>query len=315
MKKTFHPGDADAKTRIDVYVKDALGLSRADTKRLFDEGRVRVGHHKAKKGDTVQPGSTVEVDVVETGTGVLPEPDASLRVLFEDAALLALDKRAGQPCHPLRPSETGTLANAIVARWPECAAVGDNPLEAGLAHRLDTETSGVVLVARTQPVWKALRAAFTERTVTKKYLAVSKGPLADEGEIGVPLAQKGDHVQPAPEADDEAREALTRFTVLSRKGAWSLVELTLVTGVMHQARAHLASVGAPIAGDTRYGGVAVPGLSRFFLHAAEVGVKHPITGSMLTANSPLPEDLRSALETLGLAAPVSSGPGPSGATR
>jgi 23S rRNA pseudouridine1911/1915/1917 synthase len=204
-----------------------------------------------------------------------------------------VDKPAGVPCQPLSSGETGTVANALVARYPEMATVGDDPREAGLCHRLDVETSGVLLAARNRPVWEALRAAFSgDREVEKRYLALVKGPLADEGVIEVPLAHAGDHVRPDFAA---GRPARTEFKVLARKGPFALVQVQLVTGVLHQVRAHLAGVGAPIVGDTLYDGPPEPGLSRFFLHAAALGVVHPVSGRQLTVQSPLPPALAEVL--------------------
>jgi 23S rRNA pseudouridine1911/1915/1917 synthase len=193
--------------------------------------------------------------------------------------LVFVDKPAGVPSQPLQPGEQGTVANALIAKYPEMSSVGDDPREAGLCHRLDVETSGVILAARTREAWLQMRAAFSEeRAVEKKYLALVKGPLADEGIIDVPLAHSGDHVVPGLV---EGRPAITEFSVRARRGSYALVDVKLVTGVLHQVRAHLAAVGAPIVGDTLYGGAAEPGLTRFFLHAVSLGVRHPTTGDFV----------------------------------
>lgn len=302
MKRTISVDEASAGKRIDLVVGDALTLSRAKVKALFDDGKVRLNHRKAKKGLALSAGDTVEVDLPEETVSTAAVADSELRVsvLHEDDVLVFVDKPAGVPTQPLQPGERGTIANALLARYPEMATVGDDPREAGLCHRLDVETSGVLLAARNKDAWKVMRAAFSEeRSIEKHYLALVSGPLADEGSIDLPLAHAGNHVVPSL---TEGRPALTEFRVLQRAGSTALVEVKLITGVLHQVRAHLAAVGAPIVGDSLYGGTAVAGLSRFFLHAASLGVRHPVTGSAVHVESPLPAELKAVLEAKGLSA-------------
>ena len=287
---------ATAGKRIDLVVGEALGLSRARVKALFEDGAVRINHKKAKKGLMVAVGDALEIDVPEAQATTAAQADTTLelRVLHEDEALVFVDKPAGMPSQPLQPGEQGTVANALIAKYPEMSAVGDDPREAGLCHRLDVETSGVLLSARTRAAWEKMRAAFSaERAVEKKDLALVKGPLADEGTIDVPLNHAGDHVVPGIEA---GRPAITEFSVRARRGSYALVDVKLVTGVLHQVRAHLAAVGAPIVGDSLYGGAAEPGLNRFFLHAVSLGVHHPVTGEFIRVESPLPPDLARVLD-------------------
>ncbi|MDP3156492.1 MAG: RluA family pseudouridine synthase [Archangium sp.] len=282
--------------RIDLVVGEALGLSRARVKALFEDGLVRINHKKAKKGLMVAAGDALEIDVPEAQASTAATADANLVVgiLHEDEALVFVDKPAGVPSQPLQPGEQGTVANALISKYPEMSSVGDDPREAGLCHRLDVETSGVLLAARTRDAWEKLRAAFSEeRAVEKKYLALVKGPLADEGTIDVPLTHAGDHVVPGM---PDGRPAITEFSVRARRGSYALVDVKLITGVLHQVRAHLAAVGAPIVGDSLYGGAAEPGLERFFLHAVSLGVRHPITGDFIRVESPLPADLAKVLD-------------------
>lgn len=297
MKHALTVDPAHAGQRVDLFVGDALKLSRSKLKGLFEGELVRLNGRKTKKGATVAAGDKVEVELDDApaGAGAVADASLALQVLHEDELLVFVDKPAGVPTQPLQPNEKGTVANALVARYPEMASVGDDPREAGLCHRLDVETSGVLLAARTRAAWEAMRAAFGEdRAVEKRYLALVTGPLADEGVIEVPLAHAGDHVRPG--LDDEGRPAVTEFSVRARHGEYSLVDVKLVTGVLHQVRAHLAAVGAPIVGDTTYGGREEPGLGRFFLHAASLGVRHPKTGDFLRVESPLPPELGKVLD-------------------
>ncbi|MBJ6763207.1 RluA family pseudouridine synthase [Myxococcaceae bacterium JPH2] len=309
---TTHTLTVDAEKagqRVDLFVGEALGLSRARLKRLFDSGAVRVNGRPAKKGLTITAGQQVSVVVEPDAPEAVPDEGFPLVVLHEDATLVFVDKPAGRPSHPLQPGETGTVANALIARYPECAQASLSPREGGLCHRLDVETSGVQVAARTREAWTTVREAFSERAVDKRYLALVTGPLVDEGEIEVPLRhhpRHPDRVEPAPHGAEDAREALSRFRVLARSGDYSLVEVRILTGVLHQVRAHLAGVGAPIVGDALYGGRESPGLSRFFLHARALELTHPVTQQRLNVESPLPAELRAELERHGLTLPEST---------
>jgi 23S rRNA pseudouridine1911/1915/1917 synthase len=295
-----------AGSRVDAYLVRALGLSRAKVKALFEARAVRIQGRAAKKGQMLSAGDAVKVELREVAAGVVAQPEAPLRFLHEDDALIFVDKPAGWPSHPLEPNETGTVGNALIARHPECEQASLDPRECGLCHRLDAETSGVLLAARTRDAWTAMRAAFSKREVDKRYWAVVTGPIADQGEVTLPLRhhpRRTDRVEPAASGGPGTREALTTFQVLSRAGEASLLEAKIETGVLHQVRAHLAAIGAPILGDPLYGGRADPELKRFFLHARALGVRHPSTGLSLSVSSPLPPELVNALARLGLAAP------------
>jgi 23S rRNA pseudouridine1911/1915/1917 synthase len=292
--------------RVDLFIGEALGLSRAKLKKLFDAGAVKVDGRTAKKGLLVTVGQRIGVVVTEERREVVPEPGAPLVVLYEDDALVFLDKPAGTPSHPLQPGETGTVANALVARHPECAEAAEDEREGGLCHRLDIETSGVMVAARTREAWTAVREAFGGRAVDKRYWALVTGPLADEGEIELPLRhhpRHPDRVEPAVEGGEGAREAHSEFRVLAREGEYSFVEVRISTGVLHQVRAHLAAVGAPIVGDALYEGREEPGLGRFFLHARALEFTHPVTQKPVRVESPLPPELLAVLERHALAVP------------
>jgi 23S rRNA pseudouridine1911/1915/1917 synthase len=304
MMRTLQLPAAATGRRLDVVVGEVLGLSRARVKSLFETGAVRVDGRRPSKGDRATAGARVEVELTEEAPALVPEPLLPLSVLYEDAWLLALDKPAGMPSHPLKPGETGTAANALVARFPEVATAGEDPREGGLVHRLDIETSGVLLAARDRESWEAVRALFHERAVDKRYWALVAGPIGDEGTIELPLRHKGEtRVEPALDGGEAGRDALSHFRVLHRAGELTLVEVRILTGVLHQVRAHLAAIGAPVVGDALYGGRPLPGLTRFFLHARSLGLVHPRTASAIHVQSPLPEELVSVLAANSLAAP------------
>ncbi|MGC4123113.1 MAG: RluA family pseudouridine synthase [Myxococcales bacterium] len=299
------PADVAASARLDRYLADALGISRRKLMDAFEAGEVRVDGRRARKGDKVVAGSEITADVPGETQPPKAQPELPLKVLVEDPAFLVVDKAAGMPTHPLDEGESGTLANALVARYPECGQASEDPRECGLAHRLDVETSGAMVAARSREVYLALRASFSGRDVEKRYLALVGGAPGEGGEIEIPIAHHPKNPRrmlacALPEDAEalKARPAVTRYKVVERLGDFALVEAEIPTGVMHQIRVHLSAVGAPVAGDTLYGGAQVPGLNRQFLHAAKLAFPHPKGGSRVEANAPLPPELESVLEAL-----------------
>ncbi len=293
-------------SRLDVFLVRTLHLSRAKVKKMFEQGAIRVDGRRAKKGDSIKVGQNVRVVLGPADDSVTPDPDAPLSVLHSDSALVFLDKAAGIPSHPLESGELGTLANALVARFPECATAAADPRDGGLCHRLAVDTSGVIVAARSAATWQRMREAFSRGAIDKRYLALVAGPIADEGEIDVPLrhraARRGSGVEPALAGGVGARRAESVFRVLGRSSDYALVEVRIITGVLHQVRAHLASIGAPVVGDALYGGRSDPSLTRFFLHALSLDLNHPETQARLKVESPLPEDLAQALARLQITA-------------
>jgi 23S rRNA pseudouridine1911/1915/1917 synthase len=265
---------------------------------LFADGAVRINGRRASKGDRVAAGDTVELTrepVSGTALRPAPDPDVPLTILVEHTELVAIAKPAGVPSQPLRAGELGTMANAIAFRFPECVAIGDDPRDGGLVHRLDIGTSGVLVVARTLEAYRALRAAFAAGMVVKHYLAITDGrPVASECDAS--LAQRGKR------AVVDAADGLPAYTEIAVEGvssAHARVRCIGRTGRMHQVRAHLAHVGAPITGDTLYGGAALPGHDGFFLHAASIAL--PLGGDQHMIEAPIPERFSRALAACGLA--------------
>jgi 23S rRNA pseudouridine1911/1915/1917 synthase len=289
------PPDAAA-DRLDRAVARLYGVSRARAMEWIADGRVRVAGRRAPKGAQVGPCARISVRLPPSDAPV-PQPELPIRIVHADEHIVLADKPAGMPSHPLKPGETGTAANALVGRFPELAQVGPAPREGGLVHRLDGDTSGLLLAARTGPSHAALRAQFAARTVEKGYLALVAGELHAGGEIAVPLAHDPHdprRVRAASDSDwaeaHDARTALTRFEPRERRHGYTLVDVEIPTGVLHQIRAHLAFIGHPVAGDDLYGGPRLPGLSRHFLHAARLAFAHP-AGGRAEFESPLPPDL------------------------
>lgn len=307
--------DTLAGTRLDKLLVGQLpGLGRAAAKRLFDEGRVRVlsaGHtraHNGAKGDVAAMGDVIEVEIdTEQATSAVADPEAPLTLVLERDDLIIVDKPAGQPTAPLAPGERGTLANALVARYPELAGIGFSPREPGLVHRLDTETSGLVLAARTAAAFEALSRALKEGRLDKRYhLLCQGGDLPESGTIEIPLAphpKDRRRVYPCIHERDVARyaprPATTEYTRKRACGDLWLVEARAAKASRHQIRAHFAAIGHPLAGDTLYGGPAVPGLGRHALHAASIAWSGDKAVPAFHAISPLPEDMRRLVEGSG----------------
>ena len=283
-------------------------LDRSTVLELIDRSQIRIHDRPAKKGARLEAGDILTcLDIPEPADLKLrPNPDLPLAVLCEDDFVLALDKPAGQPTHPLRFAETGTLANALVARYPALAAIGDDRLFPALLHRLDTQTSGLVLAAKTAAAYANLRAQFRRFTVQKHYLALVHGRVEKPGSFAAPLTHQtrspckravARNPDKIPKSDLFAAE--TAWTPLETGQEFSLLDVTIYTGVTHQIRCHLAAAGFPIAGDALYGAPVsslqsqVSGLSsspRHWLHAARLICTHPATGKSLDVSSPLPPD-------------------------
>lgn len=296
VKITVAAGDEG---RVDkALARQFSDAGRRQLAAMFEAGEVRVNGKRSKKGERVVAGDVIELarqPVSGAALHPVADPDVALDVLLERDELVAIAKPAGIPSQPLRAGERGTVANAIAARWPECASIGDDPRDGGLVHRLDIGTSGVLLAARTEAAYRELRAAFGQGRVEKHYLAITDGrPVSRE--CDAPLAQRGDHVR-VDHTDGLA--AYTQFVVQDATTSHALVRCIASTGRMHQVRAHLAHVGAPLSGDRLYGGAPVLGHDGFFLHAASLRL--PFGDQTLAVEAPLPARLLSALAALGLA--------------
>jgi 23S rRNA pseudouridine1911/1915/1917 synthase len=291
--------------RMDEVVAERLGISHAKAKRILDAGQVRVDGARVKKGARARAGQRVTVEDAATASpAAQPQPELDLDVLYEDDAIVAVSKPAGQPTHPLRAGEQGSTANAIVARFPECARSSDDRREGGVAHRLDVDTSGVLLAARSPEMWRALRQAFSSHRVIKRYLAVvassDEHTPPDSGTIDAPLSQRGRRKMTTAMTRKRAQDAESRFTVLARSRGLALVRVETSSGRMHQVRAHLASIGCPLYGDALYGGPASAD-GRHLLHAESIELEHPRTQAPLRIDAPWPRARLELLRSLGLA--------------
>ena len=273
-----------------VVAQLAPELSRSQATRLASDGRVAVNGTAVKASTRVRPGDRLTVDVPPPADVGLAAEDIPLTVVHMDEQIIVIDKPAGLVVHPAPGHPGGTLANALLSLDPEIAVgMGRRP---GIVHRLDRDTSGLIVVARTDSALRALQAQFAARGVKKVDLALVRGrPRNDEAVVEAPIGRDPrDRKRMA--IVQSGRAASTRFLVRERFKNSTLLEVTIATGRTHQIRVHLASVGHPVVGDHVYGR---GGGGRLFLHAAELGFKHPATGEWLELQSPLPPELEAIL--------------------
>jgi 23S rRNA pseudouridine1911/1915/1917 synthase len=281
----------DAGARLDAFLAGPLG-SRARAQRLIEDGAVRVDGAVVPKRHRVSAGETVTVEEPPEPPPAAPVGTAEFAVPYEDEHLLVIDKPAGIVVHPARGHASGTLAQALAD-----VAGGGEEGRAGIVHRLDRETSGLLVVARSGEAHRRLKAALQARDVTREYLALVEGrPPARRGTIDAPLGRDR-RVRTRTSTDtDDPREAVTHFEIERALPATTLLRVRLETGRTHQIRAHLLAIGHPVLGDPEYGTPGLLGLERQFLHAVRLVFAHPFTGETVEVVSELPADLRAALE-------------------
>ncbi len=303
-----------AGARLDVALaRLAPDLSRARVKRLVEAGHARVGGRVAKPAARLRAGDALEVEVPPPEpTAALPQ-DLPLSVLHEDRDLVVLDKAAGMVVHPARGTPDSTVVNALLHRLGEGSALP----RLGLVHRLDKDTSGCLVVARTEAALAALQAQWKGRTVEKVYLALCHGALAPEGRLDTPYGRHPRDRTRYTSRGAHARRAVTEWRTLETfvadpRPRASLARITLHTGRTHQIRVHLAEAGHPLLADAAYGGArrearlppddpvrcAAEAIGRQALHAAALAFDHPRTGKRLRFEAPPPVDFRRAVEVL-----------------
>ncbi|MBQ6341211.1 MAG: RluA family pseudouridine synthase [Kiritimatiellae bacterium] len=292
--------------RLDAALLSRFPTStRAFCREACAAGNVLVDGRPALKGQKLSSGAEVLVKRLAEATDnrVVPDRSIHVRCLFEDDALLAFDKPPAQPVQPLTCHETGTLMNGVVARWPDVREIGDQPLMAGALHRIDADTSGLVLVARTAAAFDNLRAQFAAQTVKKTYLALVEGSVAVGGTLENDLVHvpglsyckmtdisrarlTRDVRHPAPLHAVTNFRPLARTTVANEER--TLLEVTIYTGVTHQIRVQLALAGLHIVNDRLYGAFAVENQVGHCLHALAARFRHPVSGDETEIRTPFP---------------------------
>ena len=304
----FHAAPEDEGTRLDVALgrHPAVG-SRAAAQRLIDAGSVTVNGRPRPKRHALTAGDYVEAELVDAEPAGAADEHVPFDVVHEDDSLLVVDKPAGVVVHPAPGHRGGTLAGALAGR----GAGGPDPWRPGIVHRLDRDTSGLLVVAKSDRVHRALQDLLRAREIRREYLALVEGrPGSRTGTIDAPLGRDRRLRTEQSIRTDKPRAARTHFEIERRLPRTTLLRARLETGRTHQIRVHLSAIGHPVCGDPQYGGGACGerlGLARQFLHSARLLFRHPDSGELLACESKLPVDL---LRTLEAAArePVSEGP-------
>ena len=299
----FVAGAEDDGARLDVFLAGRGSIpSRAQARKLIDEGRVLVnGRPPQKAGVRLAAGDRIGVAVPEPEPSALAPQAIPLDVLYEDEHLLVINKPKGLVVHPAPGHRTGTLVNALIHYLPELPVIGgaERP---GIVHRLDKETTGVLVVAKSAEAHRKLAADLKARRISRVYVALVHGNVPrDQGTIDAPIGRHPVHRKKMAVVPGRGRPAVTHFRVLERFRSYTLLELRLETGRTHQIRVHLAHIGHPVVGDPVYG----PKKPHLFddgqaLHAASIELAHPVTGVPLKVSAPLPERMSVVIEKLRL---------------
>jgi len=298
IKKEFRISDEyGAGERLDVFLsRQVREFARSEWQRFIDKRHVRVNGAPRKPSLRLREGDTVVAEYEPPAPVPLLPEDIPLGVLYEDADLAVLDKPSGLMVHPGAGKSSGTLVNALLRRYPEVRGLGPEE-RAGIVHRLDRATSGVIVVARSPLAYEELKRQFKGREVKKIYAALVYGKMPrPEGTMDWPIGRHTHHGQKYSIVTRKPRVAITDYTVLEEFAEHSLLEVRPHTGRTHQIRVHLSAAGHPVAGDRKYGGrKAGPEFPRLFLHARRLGFRHPAAGVWMEFEAPLPAELEKIL--------------------
>jgi len=301
----------DSSKRLDVFLSQkGPALSRSQIKKLIETGKVQIDGRKAKAGLRLRENEVVTLTIPEPRRLEIEAEAIPLKVLYEDRHLIVVDKPAGLVVHPGAGNYSGTLVNALLHRCPDLAGIG-GVLRPGIVHRLDKDTSGVLVVAKDDLAHRSLSDQFRKHTAERNYVGIVFGQLSEEGRVDAPVGRHPTQRKKMSARPWKGREARTYWRVLERFRSFNLAEFRLQTGRTHQIRVHLSSIGHPILGDPLYGGrkrlasveslplrQGLRRLKRQALHATSLGFVHPVTGDVLKFSSPLPEDIQEAIALL-----------------
>lgn len=287
--------------RLDGFLQRHGGepdRSRSEWQRLIGLEGVLLNGEPSKPSQRVASGDRVLIEAIPHGPVLPPEDEVPFSVVYEDPAMIVVDKPAGVVVHPAPGNERGTLVNGLLARFPELRS-SDEDLRPGIVHRLDKDTSGLMVIGRTLSAVADLQRQMRSRTTEKRYLLLVRGTLdEDEGLIDRPIGRDPRNRRKMS-VRAEGRAAQTHFWVRERLSGWTLVEALLLTGRTHQLRVHFASIGHPVAGDATYGrGAALAGLNRQFLHSHLLRLRSPYDGQEHTFTTDLSPELVTVIERL-----------------
>lgn len=295
----FEVNPADAGKRLDIYLVDKFShrRSRSFIQQIISEGLILLNGKPAKAHHKVEGGNLISISIIERPgpENILPE-NIPLNIIFEDAHLLVINKPAGMVVHPATGNYSGTLVNALLCGGRGLSTVG-GPLRPGIVHRLDKDTSGLIVVAKKNEAHYNLARQFQDHTIKRKYVALVKGEVElDAGLIDLPIARHPRNREKMAINYADSKNAQTIYRVLKRFRDYTFIELMPKTGRTHQLRVHLAYIGHPILGDIKYG-VRSDKINRPALHAQVLGFSHPATGKYIEFSTDLPADMERLIET------------------
>lgn len=310
---TFTIGKIDAGERLDIYLShNENSFSRSQIKRIIAEGNVRVNNSRVKSGYRLKEGDHVILIKEEPkGYDVIPE-NIPLTIIYEDASIIVLDKPSGMVVHPAAGNYHGTIVNALLFHCKDLSGVG-GVLRPGIVHRLDKQTSGLLIVAKSDSAHQGLSKQFKNHMVKKVYKALVHGNIKDEsGVIELPVGRHPTNRKKMSTKSKRGKMAITRWKVIERYGIATLLDVEIETGRTHQIRVHLNTIGYPVIGDALYGNSkkrtseikndvqrsTLKRIKRQALHASRIGFNHPFDDRYLEFSSPLPDDMAYACEAL-----------------
>lgn len=292
--------DNSLNKRLDVYITDEMPeLSRTTVKRLIDEEKILVNEKKQKSSYKPESGDIITIDMPEAHEIDLKAQDIPVPVIYEDNDIIVVNKPKGMVVHPANGNPDGTLVNAILAMCKDSLSGIGGEIRPGIVHRLDKDTSGLLIVAKNDEAHMKMSKQIQDRKVTKKYIALVRGVISeDEATINLPIARSTkDRKKMA--VDKNGKDAITHFKVLKRYDNYTLLELKIDTGRTHQIRVHMSYIGHPVVGDSVYSnGKNEFGAEGQMLHARYLEFKHPITEEKLKLEAPIPEYFEEVLEQL-----------------
>jgi len=308
MSVSFSIESFDEGKRVDLFVSEKLNISRAKAQELIEKGYVKINNSAKPKSYKLKPGDFIEIyedklKLNEENQELIPQ-NIPIELIYRDDYLVVLSKPAGMVVYPCAGHKEGTLLNALAYHFKKLANIGA-PLRPGVVHRLDKDTSGVIVIALDDRAYYGLVEIFKKRQVKKEYLAIVYGELKEGGTINLPIGRAENDRKKMSTKAKRAKEAITEWQVLENFKNYTLVKVKIITGRTHQIRVHFSAIGHPLLGDRTYGrktyiekgNKKIPVL-RQMLHAWRIEFKHPVTGENLKFESPLPEDMKKVVELL-----------------
>ncbi len=309
-------GEIHTGKRVDQVLAEALGKSRAEAQRLLDAGLASVNGLRAKASLKLRAGDRISAEPAEPKPSSIGAEDIPLEIVFEDTDLLVIDKPRGMVVHPAHGHSSGTLVNAVLGHSDDLSGIGGE-LRPGIVHRLDKDTSGLMVVAKTDEAHRSLQSQIQGRTAERRYEAILWGsPKFDRAEIDAPIGRHPNDRKKMAVITKNSRGAITELSVRERFHDFSFVEAKLLTGRTHQIRVHCSYIGHPVVGDPVYGGIrkiktdkislsdrkriaeAVEALDGQALHAYRLSFDHPRTGERLEFKAPMPAVMQNLLDVL-----------------